>query len=76
MTYLLTAVAAMCTALICAACAMGGYLVGRHGGRPSKKAKEDTSRLDREAKIKQKQLQNFWSYNGDSQQDPAEQSAV
>ena len=77
MTYLLTAVAAMCTALICAACFLCGYILGQRGQKPLQRVKgEDTSRQDRQARIKQRQLENFWNYNGDSQQDPAEQAAV
>ena len=72
MTYLLITVSCLCTAIICALIFGVGYYFGRKENKGTKPKTTDTSRQDREAKIKQQQMQNFWSYNGDQQQDPAE----
>ena len=74
MIYLFCFLSALTTALICLLSFLGGYLLGGQRHTPAPRKKEGTARLDREARIKQLQMQNFWSYNGDSQQDPAERS--
>ena len=68
-------VVAMCTAIICTAIFLVGYNLGSKSKVFAPKAKtEDTARQDREARIKQLEMQNFWNYNGDAQQDPTERS--
>ncbi len=66
---------ALCTAIICTAIFLVGYALGSKNKSFAPKVKtEDTARQDREARIKQIEMQNFWSYNGDVQQDPTERS--
>ncbi len=72
MTYLLIAVSCLCTSIVCALILGVGYYLGRKETKSAKSKSTDTSRQDREARIKQQQMQNFWNYNGDQQQDPAE----
>ena len=77
MIYAFCGLTALCTAVICAACFGGGYLLGRQGRASAPRVKtEDTQRLNREARIKQIEMQNFWSYNGDEQQDPAQKAEL
>ena len=61
---------ALCTAIICTAIFLVGYVLGSKNKSFAPRKAEDTARQDREARIKQ----NFWSYNGDVQQDPTERS--
>ena len=64
----------LCTAIICSAIFLVGYNLGSKNKTFAPRKAEDTSRQDREARIKQIEMQNFWSYNGDQQQDPTERS--
>ena len=62
---------ALCTAMVCAAIFWGGYALGKGNKAHTPNIQTaDTARQEREARIKQLQMQNFWSYNGDQQQDP------
>ncbi|MBQ2704737.1 MAG: hypothetical protein IJF58_04230 [Clostridia bacterium] len=65
---------ALCTAIICTAIFLVGYVLGSKNKSFAPRKAEDTARQDREARIKQIEMQNFWSYNGDVQQDPTERS--
>lgn len=72
MIFALCFLTAFSTALICALCVFGGYIIGKKEKEAKKIATktEVDDRLSREAKIRQQQIQNFWAYNGDEQPDP------
>lgn len=61
--------------LLCAACFVSGYIVANKSKQEptqskelTEKEKRERDRKSREALLRQKELQNFWNYNGDEQE--------
>lgn len=74
-TVILVLILILLILLLCVIAFVSGFLIAnkrfkaRTMSITSDKEQKDIERRNREARIRQKQLENFWNYNGDKQEE-------